>query len=239
MKLFGICTKSHQPLRDQWFFPTLPDEFDVTIESSNVRGTGYFEEDDWKQAIKEKDELIIEAIRSCWGDAFVYADMDIQFFAPIREALETALRGHDIVCQAERTGNLCAGFFAIRANKRTLSVWERTYKALPEIGRDQQIFNRFVRQSEELRWEYLPRTFFGASCGLREPTGEEYRAYLEGRDPYPPYFWKEGRELNIPAHIVMHHANWCLGVDRKLAQLMYVRQKRGTAAEVGNPHSLR
>ena len=38
-----------------------------------------------------------------------------------------------------------------------------------------------------------------------------------------PFQWEPGCELNIPQDIVMHHANWTIGIENKIAQLQYVR----------------
>jgi len=55
-----------------------------------------------------------------------------------------------------------------------------------------------------IRWNYLPRQFFGGGT-------------LAGKA------WKPGMVLQVPQDIVLHHANWTIGIENKIAQLKYVK----------------
>jgi len=132
-------------------------------------------------------------------------------------------RMHDIVCQADdREGLLCTGFFVARGTDALRGLWQCVRDRAIVDGRDQLAFNELVREDARsarrrtVRAGTLPREFFGAGCGLRQPEGydSERRFHL----------WEPGVELDVPEDVVVHHANWTVGVDRKLAQLELVAE---------------
>jgi hypothetical protein len=81
-----------------------------------------------------------------------------------------------------------------------------------KLNSDQNSFNQCIKKKSkknpyDIVWDYLPNVFFGAGTLAA----------------YPGYLWKPGRTLEIPAGILIHHANWTRGVKNKIAQLEYVR----------------
>jgi len=129
-----------------------------------------------------------------------------------------AIEGYDIVCQRNdpnEDGQLCTGFFIIRANHRTLKLWKLVRESVKKAGRDQFAFNRILRRLNHWWWNfrykcprinynYLPNRFFGGGT-------------LTGK------IWEPGMELLVSNDIVLHHANWTVGVENKIAQLEYVK----------------
>src|SRR4029450_6544982 len=127
--------------------------------------------------------------------------MDVLFVGPTKTTIQTCLNGKDIVCQLDDPwGNLCTGFFAIRANDVTLKLWQQVQRATACEGRDQFAFNRLVRAMREVRAGYLPPSFFGMGTF----TGRQF---------------PEASRIYIPANPVMFHANWTIGVEQKTALL--------------------
>jgi len=216
MKLISVYTQSHLVFKDNWFLPSLADDYDLEMHSCSVKGNGKYREDDWVQSVYFKSKTIVESIEKYWGDIFVYSDCDIQFFKPTEKFLLEAIVGRDIVCQRDEPGpfgQLCTGFFVIRANKRTHNLWLKVSSCILEERRDQHAFNRIIRKkrgrflsliSNNCRFDYLPETFFSGGT-------------LTGKQ------WNPGDELFVPENIVMHHANWTEGVNNKIAQLEYVK----------------
>jgi len=218
MKLYSLYTKTHEVLAKQWFMSSLNDEFDLHMKMvSNVRGGDYGTEA-FGSAVLEKSNYIISAIQENMGEVFIYSDVDIQFFKPVQSELIKAIEGYDIVCQKDgprNKGELCTGFFVIKANQQTLRLWELVRECVQKEGRDQIAFNRIVRRLRYLpfrylyscpriKYNYLPLYFFGGGA-------------LTGKQ------WFPGIELSIPDNIVLHHANWTVGIKNKIAQLEYVR----------------
>ncbi len=201
---------------DEWFLPSIQDDFDLQATFIEQHGEGCYREADWAKAVLVKADKIIGAINDNWADIFVYADCDIQFFRPVKEVLHRAIRGHDIVCQQDHpAGVLCTGFFICRANRKTLRLWKRVRESLRSAGRDQPAFNALVRRPRNLRerlWQLVMRCRVG-----RLPTAFFGGGTFSGKP------WRPGDGLFVPDNAAMHHANWTVGVDRKVAQLSYVR----------------
>ena len=205
MKLIGVYTESHKILKDEWFLPTLCDDYETELHSSPVSGDGSYMEDDWVEGIIFKSDIIIESIKNNRGDVIVYSDMDIQFFSPTESILVDAVKDNDIVCQRDDPwGNLCTGFFVARCNDKTLELWERVRSYIEIERRDQLTFNRIIREMTDVRFGYLPDAFFGAGTFTGQP-------------------WFPGKRFVIAANPIMHHANFAIGVDQKVRQLETAR----------------
>ena len=199
MKLISIYTPSHQILKDHWFLPSLQDAFEISIHRCEVSGKGIYMEKDWTEAILFKCNTILDTIKKNWGTVFVYADVDIQLFAPMQDELQQSIENKDIVCQLDDPyGNLCTGFFAVRANELTLQLWQEVRKAIHIERRDQHAFNRLIHEMKAIRFGYLPAQFFGAGT-------------------FNAKIWQMGQRFYIPKFPIMFHANWTVGVDNKIA----------------------
>jgi MoaA/NifB/PqqE/SkfB family radical SAM enzyme len=219
MKLIAIFSPSHQGLKDDWFLRTLKDDYEVCLRPCDVSGQGTYMQDDWKRAVLFKSTRIIEAIEENWNDTFVYSDVDVIFFAPTKPTILRSLADKDIVCQLDDpVGNLCTGFFGVRANEATLRLWQQVRQSVEREGRDQQAFNRLVREQKDLRAGHLPLCFFGVGTfSGRQVHGTE-RFY-------------------IPRNAAMFHANWTIGVDSKimlLAKAQSIMARGGWARRANN-----
>lgn len=205
MKLIALHTHSHTEFKDEWFLPSLMDDYEVQLLAAPLAGGGRYMEGDWVKGVMLKSDTIIRAIKDNWGEVIVYSDVDIQFFAPTRPLIEAAISNHDIVCQKnDPAGTMCTGFFAIRCNEHTLRIWEQVRALIPQKRRDQLTFNGLLKQSPEVRVRHLPTCFFGGGTF----TGS---------------IWTPGQGIRVPLRPVMHHANWCVGHADKVAQLKAVR----------------
>ncbi len=234
MKLVGMYTESHRVFKDNWFLPSLKDDYDVDLAFCEQEQGGAYMEASWCQAIIFKVKTILRAIEQNRGDVFVYSDVDIQFFQPTQKVLLEQMGEFDIICQRDDPyGYLCAGFWMARANKRVLKLWENVFNSLHAIQDDQKLMNQFLRTGRKkkivyalrnltgwCRYAYLPDTFYGGGT----ITGQH---------------WKPGMDLPVPEGIIMHHANYVEGIDQKIAQMEYVkgivesRQKDSGAAAGG------
>jgi MoaA/NifB/PqqE/SkfB family radical SAM enzyme len=211
MKLIAVFSASHETLKDQWFLRTLKDDYDVTLHRCDVRGPGLYMQEDWTQTILFKCDTIIDAIEKYRDEIFVYSDVDVAFFGPTKSAILESLAGKDVVCQLDDPmGNLCTGFFGLRANDRTLRLWQQVRRALKREHRDQIAFNRVSREMQDLRVGYLPVSFFG--------TGTFAARLVLGR-----------QRFYVPDSPVMFHANFTVGVPNKIALLTEAERIIGSA----------
>jgi hypothetical protein len=213
MKLYALYTPSHEVLKDQFFLPSIQDDFDVICEfCDQTCPTAGFMSEGWTQTTMRKVDLIIRAIHENWGKIFIFSDVDIQFFNSIHDTILMLMQDKDLVMQKNNPeGVLCTGFFACRGNEKTLHLWTDVKKTMQkkQLQSDQISFNQCIKRRSKKNpynvvWSYLPDTFFGGGT-------------LTG------YMWLPGQILPIPHDIIIHHANWTKGVKNKIAQLTYVR----------------
>src|ERR1035437_51974 len=206
MNIYAICTPSHQQLRDEWFLPTMLDDFEINILNVTIEGNGTYREPDFMLAVRRKASMLKLAIEHNWGRSFLVCDMDIQFFSPVKDRL-LALQGDlDVLAQDDGPSGLCAGFYVMRANNRTkdlVRVLIQDLAANP-LASEQPTFNAASRVS-------------GASTG-RLPEGFFTPGTRSAKR------WQPGMEIEIPDPIWMHHANWTVGVQNKVEQLRVVRR---------------
>ena len=267
MKLFGLYTPTHDVLAQEWFLATLQDDYDLRLlrlEQIGSPDLHHYGTGEFNQTTLRKVAFTLQAIEENWGDIFVMSDVDIQFFGPTEHLLREAIEGRDIAFQQNQAnGEINAGFFVCRANERTRQLWlsiQDTMKGRPDWN-DQDALNHLLfgqlprvlgrlplnnraqhnlcwfadrglpayrtahilplfRNEFGLRWRYLPQVFFLKGLNARGN-------------------WEPGEQLRLPKGIVMHHANFCVGVDAKIQQLRAVRDavasRNADAAPVQQP----
>jgi len=205
VKLISVCTASHQRFKEDWLLPSLKDDYEVCIHPCEIKGSGTYLAPDWTDAVLFKSQKIIETIQTVDEPISVYADVDVQFFAPTKAAILEAMKDKDIVCQLDApNGVLCTGFFAFRSNEQTLRLWQQVQEAIRLESRDQHAFNRIIREMPRIRCGYWPSGFIGAGT-------------FRGKN------WNRGEPLYVPGKPVMFHANCTKGIENKTALLERVR----------------
>lgn len=247
MRLYTFYTPSHEIFKDQWFLPTLKDDYELRIiRCDQGCPSGEFQSNGWTKTMLWKSNLILQAVQENWGQVFIYSDIDVQFFRSVKSTIVKLIRGQDIIFLRDSPqGTLCAGFFACRANQKTLRLWEDIreilLKELNQDQGDQAILNRLLRDGAggifgliqhlgsrlikflgqndswvinhlsyfgnpyRIKWSYFPLEFFGGGA----LTGQH---------------WQPSMPLTIPQNIAIHHANWTVGTENKIAQLRMVRE---------------
>lgn len=214
--LYTFYTPSHEILLKEWFLPSLQDEFKVVVKKFEQEcQSGTYMQKGWTKMMLCKVDLIIEAIQEQWGNIVIYADVDIQFFAPIQDKIEKCLQDKDLVVQKDNNmGALCAGFMAMRANEQTLKLFKKIRnRMIANPGQsDQPTLNQLLIKEKytKIQWDYLPICFFGTatvSC----------ITFANNK------IWRHGDDVVIPKNIVLHHANYTAGVENKIKLLTYVK----------------
>jgi hypothetical protein len=217
--IYIIYTPSHAALFDNWFLPSLQRIYqtdEIVLYKKMLPQecpTASFKQDGWTKTTRKKVDYIIEAIQSNWGEVFIYSDVDIQFFRPFYDIITELMHGKDMVIQKNNPrGELCTGFFACRANEKTLQLWTLARQRMEkhQTVSDQAALNYYLNKNNnplDISWDYLPDTFFGG--GTMTGTG-----------------WCPGMDLDLPQGcIIMHHANYTKGIKNKIKQLSYIYSK--------------
>lgn len=201
MKIYTYYTESHKDLFENYFSKTVEDlEIDSTIGEQECKSGSYYS-DGWKTTTMKKVDVFIKAVNENMGDIFVFSDVDIQFFGPIKDALIQELGEFDIAIQNDYNGGLCSGFFVCRGNERTLKMFESMRDNHDQYLEDQHALNMNLNHCN---YTVLSTRFwtFG-SFGTQ---------------------WKN-QNFDIPDNLLMHHSNWVEGIDKKVELLKIVRFK--------------
>lgn len=226
IKLYALCTPSHEALARDWFLPSIQDPFEVItqVETQDCVD-GYYQNEGWKKTTGKKVDLIIRAIEENMGEFFVFSDVDIQFFEPIEPIITPLMKDYDFLVQKNHPdGIVCSGFFVCRANQKTLQLWQdvREYMRTHEKVSDQGALNICLRRKKhrKIAWMRLPDEFFsaGTCAGVR---------------------WNPDKPLYVPERVVLHHANWTEGIENKIAQLRYVKSRVTFRKILHNPRKIR
>lgn len=182
MKIFAVCSKGFERLREEWFLATLPPDMQpVVVESpfDSEPGEGGWGTAQWRAALDFKLQLVCDAIRAHPGEVICFSDVDIQFFGSFREAALKALGDHDVAAMRESAaGGMNGGFYLIRCAPHVEALWEEAVFAdkTEAILHDQDALNALFEENvHPVRLTLLPDTFWASHRHLRfhepEPPG--------------------------------------------------------------------
>ncbi len=243
MKLYVVLTPSHEQLYREWFTTSLQDPYEiVVIAQPQDCPESTYKSPGWCLTLRRKVEAVIAAVQENWGTMFIVSDVDIQFFRPTSDLLTKAMTHADILFQKNTPfGELCGGFYICRANEKTLRFWQQVLAYMhthPNLD-DQDAANAILRPVV-WRWKFLIAPFWRfksihRAClwlGAKLTKLHTHAASGICWGYLPPSFynpighmWAPGTELDLPPNIVLHHANWAVGMPHKIAQLEYVKKK--------------
>jgi hypothetical protein len=220
-KLYCIYTPQFQTLYEEYFLPSLKDDFEVVVRKYPQEcPTGTFQSPGWDRTMLRKLELLHEAILEHWDNqVFFYSDIDIIFLKPILEIALAHLGEKDFVIQQGwPRKRLCAGFFVMRGNEKTLHLIDTAHDLLQShIYTDDQkamqmVLDRF--QPGEIAWDFLPAEQF--------PNG---RKVLKKAAEDPKWNYSADSEILLDDSIVLFHANCCIGLENKYHFLNRVQEQ--------------
>jgi len=205
-KLYCMYTPAYETLLREYFLPSLKDKFQVVIREFPQDCTeAQFLTKGWDKTMQNKLKMLREAVLDNWGEIFFYSDVDIIFLKPALARSIELLGDRDFVVQQEWPSDaLCAGFFVMRGNAKTLQLITRAEKLLEEgICPDDQValqqsLNKFA--PEKIAWSYLPIQEYPNGRFVLSSTQKLYV-------PYSP--------LKVRKHMLLLHANWCVGLENK------------------------
>lgn len=208
-------TESHTTLAREWMLPSLQDNFEVIIGTGEqVCPQATFYTQGWTQTTLDKACFIKDVIQNNQGRIIIFADPDIIFFKPIESLIRHALQDAEFVVQKDAPDKtLCSGFFALRANEKTLQLWQgvvsfmEKYRTICDQGALNYCINRRINRFG-IKWAFLPTDYF---CG-----GGTFKKRS----------WKPGKKIIVPKTTCMFHANYA-SYPHKTAYLEYVRTSIG------------
>lgn len=259
MKIFAISTESHRILKEQWFLPSIQDDFPIHIEELAQKGDGAIGAEAFNEMMLRKVELILRAIDEMWGKWFIYSDVDVQFLRPFAPLGMQCMNRRDICFQMDSpTGELCAGFFVARGNESVKNLWKDVEHQLRNdlSEHDQTWLNRILDPMKFLhspKCTFSLRTKFQFLRFLRLKTKSQLFCPIERRarlslqrlyginiDLLPKTVfgagtltgkpWDEKTPFPVPKNAMVHHANFAAGIEAKFQQMKYVKKSNYTTA---------
>lgn len=166
--------------------------------------TGEFASDGWNQCMHRKIEFILHYMKSMdEGEKFIFSDADVQFFRSPAPYIDKVLDGQDIAFQNDYYGHACAGFFYARNNRKVEDFFYEVLDNIKDNRDDQDTINKLLPQ-KKVDYALLPPQFF---------TWGSFYNHWHGETEFP-----------LPEHLIMHHGNWVMGVDKKMELMQTVRE---------------
>lgn len=208
LKIYTFYTDSHKKILDEYFLPSLyktNKDLEVKIKKFDQKCiSGDYMSDGWCETMMNKVDYILKSINETWGDVFIHADCDIQFFGPIKEDIIKQLADFDMVAQNDGE-EMCCGFFACRSNNKTKTLFENVKKEINDKYNDQQATNKLAKNF--VSYSFLDEKYYS----IYRMTNKKV--------------WDISMEIkNLPKNILVHHANWTVGIDNKI-ELMNIVKK--------------
>jgi hypothetical protein len=179
-------------------------------KTEQICETGYFQSKGFDLAMLEKINIILENININDKNLLVYADCDVQFFGD----LEFDMTDKDILFQHDYySEHYCAGFFICKQNLQILNffkeVQDNLKRTMNGLRHDQDVIN------EILKYDY---------CSIKKGMLPDNK-YWTVANSTNGNIWS-GQEINVPNEIIMHHANFTIGVENKIKLLELVKNKK-------------
>jgi len=218
--MFTFYTPSHVQLYNNYFLPSfykagLSDDFELstTVFSQECPSANYMSAG-WSNTVRHKIDLTLKMIESHWGKVIVYSDVDIQFFHTFVPT--DYLGNYDIVFQRNepKSNYACTGFYIFQANERVRGLFLKARGLVNPSADDQAAINIALgtrgesqKYTGEIAWGILPDSFF-------------LPAFVIGATEWYPHM-----KFVVPKNIILHHANWTMGVGNKIKQLEYVKKQ--------------
>jgi len=215
-KLYFMYTPDYQNLVEEIFLPSIKDDFELIMHqypqdcpSSQFRAEG------WDQTMLNKLTMLQTAVLDNWNQVFFYSDVDIIFLRPILDRSLDLLGSNDFVVQQGWPANrLCAGFFVMRGNEKTLRLINNAYSLLKEhICIDDQVaLQRALDNTAlgEIAWEFLPAEQY--------PTGRGVLKKERGH-------YTEDSAIELTDSMILFHASCCIGIENKMHFLRRVQNE--------------
>lgn len=201
-KLLVFHTPSHDNMFNKYFKTSfdkyLKDEFELVVaRGEQICESATFKNSKWSESVAEKVKFVYEFIKNDKSDFFVFSDVDVEFFSPIKKHLVEELGDMDIAFQNDSKNVLCSGFFICKNNRRIRFFFETMMYNYDLDRGDQDHYNFFLKKTN-VKYKFLSNRFFSIWR-----TNDRVS-------------WDKKQNIIFPEYkINMLHANWAIGVEDK------------------------
>jgi len=210
MIIYTHYSDTHKTMYEDFFktsLRTLYSREEVLIKATYHKQTtnsGSFMSNGWLDSMDIKLDVILTALSE--SEEFIFADCDIQFFKPFIHHIQSELKNNDIVCQEDR-GSLCAGFFGCKSNNRTVELFTTIKNKFREMVNDQVALNNL---KDIVNYKTLDKNLFYTIGNFFENANGTF-------------VWDNITNIIPPNNILLHHANYVVGVENKIKLLEMIK----------------
>jgi len=215
-KILTFYSETHKILYEDYFLKSynkhLSNDFKLLDKKiDQISTTGDFASFGFDLTMLEKIKWILENIDLEDNGYLVFADCDIQFFGN----LEFDLNSFDILFQHDfYDKNYCAGFFICRQNEKVLNFFKMVYEEF-KSSMNGKIDDQYVVNN------ILNNRTLDLSFGLL-PSDKYWTVAFSTNGNV----WNN-QPVVCPNTIIMHHANFTIGVDNKIILMDIVKNMLG------------
>lgn len=219
MKLLTFYSDSHEKMYNDYFLKSFNEHLSNSFELipkkiEQISKRGGFGDKGFEETMFEKIKHIISNIDVDSDEPMVFADCDIQFLKGFSEDILTELGDNDISFQNDVVC-VCAGFFITKQNDKTKSFFENVLSIM-----NQNLINGELKKgiSDQVIINHLINNRYPLKFGILSKN----KYFTVAASNLGPKQWN-GEEFQVPKDILVHHANWTVGIDRKFQLLEYVK----------------
>jgi hypothetical protein len=202
IKHYTFFTDTHKVFL-KYFLNTFPFDQDIDLVIRYMPqecSDGEFvkiENNGWLKTMEKKVQYIIDAFDELnEGDIFIHTDADVIFLAPYKDLILEEMGDSDIIFQSD-VGTACMGFFACRVSEKAKNIFVTLKNTLDKYYHDQDGINALLRTTQHgLTVKLFSHKIFNHGFFGRRYENED--------------------SVNFPSDIVALHANFTVGIQKKL-----------------------
>jgi hypothetical protein len=168
--------------------------------------SGDYVSEGWNDTMKRKVDYIIDVFDELKeGSIFVHSDADIVFIKPYKDVLLQEMGDSDLIFQNDWNG-ACMGFFACKVSEKTKNLFLKVKEDLHNHEQDQACVNFLLNNTNHgLKYKLFSHKFYNYGF-----TGKIYN---------------NEEDFFVPNDIVVLHANFAVGVEKKRKIISIVLKK--------------
>ena len=202
---------SHRSLFYYYFLSSFPLNENLIITQDEQRcPSGDYFSPGWNLATASKIDYILQYFPAYDDNLFyLFSDADVQFFPQNGSFCDYVDTDYDMLFQDDGK-KICAGFFFFRCCQSVYNLLNDVKKNIlksPSMTDDQDIINEIIGDYD-VKYKKLPKNKFWSAW---QSIGDMKK-------------WVPGIPLNVPRGILVHHANWTVGIKNKILMMNEVRR---------------
>lgn len=199
---YPLFQKHFKPSFDTFFAP----RFDLKVRK--IKGNpGKFGEKAFNEMGVKAMTEVLEIIKQHIGRFVIVTGCDFRFYEDFYGELKQEVFCKDLVGIFDVYGPLCGDFMAYKVTPKIIALYEWMIKYDRMFPNQQFTFNAGIR-SQGIHAGQLSHDFWTVGMELPKST-----------------IWNPGTAVNPPPAIKLHHGNFAVGADNKLALLDLVMKK--------------